>query len=98
VNSQLWAVAAGLGETDRLNVRTSIADTELQSTRRLAVPGHTWSSHDLDRALRMYTDDVIYEDVPLGSSTGVRTASSLNQVFCARVRNWVRDEVRVWPR
>jgi steroid delta-isomerase-like uncharacterized protein len=27
----------------------------------------TWSSHDLDQVLALYTDDCIYEDVPFGA-------------------------------
>jgi steroid delta-isomerase-like uncharacterized protein len=35
-------------------------------TRTIQEWAAAWSAHDVDRLLRLFTDDIVYEDVPMG--------------------------------
>jgi uncharacterized protein (TIGR02246 family) len=41
-----------------------------------------WSSHDVDRVLRLFTDNCVYEDVPTGArNTGKDALRAFAQFF-----------------
>ena len=54
-------------------------DTRTILTRVIEDWGRHWSSHDLERLLLLFTDDVVYEDVPMGT---VSRGKDEVQAFC----------------
>ena len=58
-----------------------MVSTDSQTTLRRVIEdwGRHWSSHDLERLLLLFTDDVVYEDVPMGT---VSRGKDEVQAFC----------------
>jgi steroid delta-isomerase-like uncharacterized protein len=43
-----------------------VSEAMIETTQLLDEWAESWSSHDMDGVLALYTDDCVYEDVPLG--------------------------------
>jgi steroid delta-isomerase-like uncharacterized protein len=64
------------------NARTEVTDNGVVEQLFAA-----WSSHDSDRVVAFYTDDIAYEDVPLGRTSRGKT----------ELRKFVEDTFSVFP-